>query len=308
MNRPEHLLAIFLSLLLTAGCGASGEGPHPAVSISAPQSEGIVSVNSGFGFAVTANTSVDGLTANPSPQTAPELSPGKVRRRIIYDTRISMNVDSFDTVSLRISELTAKHGGFIANAASTGSTGDQRSGTWTIRLPVENYRAFLDSAGSLGETVSRTETTREVTAEFYDVEARIRNKQIEEQRLISILEERPGKLEDVLAIEKEISRVRGEVEQLQGRMRVLQDLTAFSTITLEVREVQTFVPSEAPTFGTRVEREWRATLNQLTSTGQSIVLGAIATGPWVLMLGLMALPAIIIVRRKMAKGTRHTTA
>ena len=70
----------------------------------------------------------------------------------------------------------------------------------------------------------------------YDIEARIKNKKVEEQTLNKILQERSGNLEDVLKIEVELSRVRGEIERLEGKIRVLENLSSLATLTINVRE------------------------------------------------------------------------
>ena len=88
----------------------------------------------------------------------------------------------------------------------------------------------------LAELQNRNEDSQEVTAEFYDVQVRIRNKQREEERLLEHLADSTGDLEDILTVEKEIARVRTEVEQLQGRLRVLQDQTSLSTVTLRIHD------------------------------------------------------------------------
>jgi hypothetical protein len=114
---------------------------------------------------------------------------------------------------------------------------------------------------------------------------------------VLILEERPGKLDDILAVEKEISRVRGEIEQMQGRLRVLSDLTAYSTITLQISEVRKYVPAESPSFRTMMARQWQSTVDDLIAAGQWIVLTAISVGPWLLILVLFGLLAYLILRR-----------
>ena len=85
--------------------------------------------------------------------------------------------------------------------------------------------------------------------EYYDLEARIKNKQQEETRLLKHLADSTGKLEDILAVERELTRVRGEIEQMQGRIRYLGNLSALSTVTLNVTEVRNYTPPVHPTFG-----------------------------------------------------------
>ena len=284
-----HPILVGSLVCFLAGCGA--QEPHTAI-IAQPTAPAVNLAMNSPGLAGSNTTA----NAN-SAQAAAEARPQQDARKIIYNSSVNLNVESFDGVTEKVVELTETHGGFVASASLNGTSGNARQGSWTLRTLTEKYRDFLTSAGSLGEIVSKNEQTREVTAEYYDIEARIRNKQTEEQRLISILEERPGKLDDILQVEKEITRVRGEIEQMQGRLRVLQDLTSLSTITLTISEVQNYVPPEAPTFGTLVDREWQATWESLTSTGQWIVLTAISVGPWLLILALLLSPIVFVARR-----------
>ncbi len=288
----------FLSLFV--GCGASSHEPPSSLGPPQANSGARPSVHQAMtadaGFVESAEMAVAQATTNNEVKIVPDLSPQKSSRKIIYNSSISLNVESFDGIATKIVQLTDECGGFIAGANLSGTSGNQRSGSWTIRLPVEQYRTFLDSTGSLGELVSKNEQTREVTAEFYDIEARVRNKQTEEKRLITLLEERPGKLDDVLTFEKEISRVRGEIEQLQGRLRVLSNLTAFSTVTLRITEVLRYAPVESPTFRTLIARQWQATVDELTAAGQWLVLSIISIGPWLLILLAMSYLAYLLTR------------
>ena len=101
---------------------------------------------------------------------------------------------------------------------------------------------------------------------------------------VSSLEEQTGKLEDVLKVEEQLSRVRGEIERLEGRMRVLKDLTSYSTVTINIQEIRGYVPPQSPTFGSRIGRAWTGTLEALLATLQNIVIGIVALTPWLLVL------------------------
>lgn len=131
-----------------------------------------------------------------------------------------------------------------------------------------------------GINPERRGSLSDVTAEFYDVEARIRNKQQEEERLLKLLTEATGKLEEVLAVERELSRVRGEIEQAQGRLRMLKDVTELTTVTVSVTEIKNYVPDEAPTYATRVQRALTSSTAAAVATLQTLSLVAVALVPW----------------------------
>ena len=168
-------------------------------------------------------------------------SPGH-RRKIIYDAQVDLIVESVDPVAKKVGSLVQEARGYIAEQNVTGSPGTQRSMRWRFRIPVEQFDSFVDSIVALGELERNNRTSQDVTEQYYDLEARIKNKRVEEQTLNKILQERSGKLEDVLKIEIELSRVRGEIEQLEGKIRVLENLASLATLTLNVRERDKYAP------------------------------------------------------------------
>lgn len=273
-------LLLLLLLLVPAGCGAE--------SLELPPGELTAEYDSrASGEAQPAETSKvdsDSSTITDAPVT---------RRKIIYTAEINLVVENFDPIPGKIEEIVLQFDAYIARSYFSGSPGERRSGTWTVRVPVSSYHAFVAAIRNLGELQSVRSDSKDVTAEFFDVDARIRNKQREEERLIDLLGNATGKLQDILEVERELSRVRGEIEQLQGRMRVLEDLTAMTTVELRIQEIVDFVPppSEAPSYVTRVRRAFTGSIDKLVLTVQAISIGLAAVLPW--LMGLLLLAATI---------------
>ena len=92
-----------------------------------------------------------------------------------------------------------------------------------------------------------------MTEEFFDLEARIRNKQEEEKRLLKHLADSTGKLEDILKVESELTRVRGEVEQMQGRLRFLANRADLSTVTITATELKDYSPPSPVTLAAQIQ-------------------------------------------------------
>ena len=148
----------------------------------------------------------------------------------------------------------------------------------------------------LGEVKQNHIGSQDVTEEYFDVQARIRNKQEEEKRLLKHLNETTGKLEEILAVERELSRVRGEVEQMQGRLRLLTDRTQLSTITIEATEWKDYKPPVAATFPTQLGRAFFRSVDNLVSFGQSLLLVAVALAPWLPLIAVGIFVARWLVR------------
>ena len=169
---------------------------------------------------------------------------------------------------------------------------------WRFRIPVEHFDSFVESIVALGELERNNRTSQDVTEQYYDIEARIKNKRIEEQTLNKILQERSGKLEDVLKIEIELSRVRGEIEQLEGKIRVLENLSSLATLTLNVRERDKYAPAPpvVADFRTQIARTWDSSLLELVNMGKALVLWAVSWAIWMPFLLVAALVAWILGR------------
>lgn len=234
-------------------------------------------------------------------QTGLNLPPGApeaLARKIIYDGQVDLIVESVDPIAKKVGSLVQDARGYIAEQSVTGSPGSQRSMRWRFRIPVDRFDSFVESIVALGELERNNRTSQDVTEQYYDIEARIKNKKVEEQTLNKILQERSGKLEDVLKIEIELSRVRGEIEQFEGKIRVLENLSSLATLTLNIREREKYAPPPpvAAEFGTQISRTWGDSLKDLIDVGKACVLWTVSWAIWTPFLLAAAIIAWILGR------------
>jgi hypothetical protein len=227
----------------------------------------------------------------------------KLPRRIVYTGNVTLVVENFEQFPEKVAAIVQQFDGFIASSQISGATGSPRNGTWKVRIPVDRYDDFVAAARKLGEVQNISTDSQDVTEEYYDVEARIRNKETEEKRLLKHLTDTTGKLEEILVVEKELSRVREELERMQGRLRVLKDLVTLTTVTLHVNEIKGYVPPQAPTYGTRVSRAWTGSLDALAETAQALSIAAVAVIPWLAVPALFAVLLAIVLRRRRLRSS-----
>lgn len=242
------------------------------------------------------------VAADASYPVTPVSSTGEqstLQRRIIYDSRLTLIVTSYSEFETQVVDLVEANQGFIAKSESTRKYADRQSGTWVVRIPVEHYTSFLSQVVQTGFAESRVENAQDITAEYVDVETRIRNNQQLEKRVLAILEERTGKLSDVLEIERELSRVRDEIERMQGQLRVLTDQSSLATITIIVREVKDYFPEAAPTLGARITTAWDQSIAQLLKASEAVLISFVVLIPWMLP------PITLIIIVYLARRRRH---
>lgn len=237
-----------------------------------------------------------GATTDPGVGQ-PLPSSDTLQRKIIYTADVELVVEEFNSIPSKVETLVEEFEGYVAGSTVTGAPGHPRSGQWTIRVPVQRYGKFLTAVQKLGEVHRVSSDSKDVSEEYYDLEARIGNKKKQETRLLELLADATGKLEEVLSVERELARVREEIERMEGRVRVLNDLTSLTTVELTINEIKDYVPEEAPTYATRVRRAFEGSVDLLVSAAVELSIVVIAVLPW---LGVLLIPAtvlILLVRR-----------
>ena len=105
-----------------------------------------------------------------------------------------------------------------------------------MRIPVPQFQRFVEETSRLGVSERREIQSDDVTEEYVDLEARLANKQQLEARLLELVAKRTDEIKDVIAVEAELSRVREEIERMQGRLRYLTDRVALTTVEITAYE------------------------------------------------------------------------
>lgn len=227
-------------------------------------------------------------------------------RKIIYTATVGVVVKDLADFLDVLRESIANQGGFVGASSETGMDGSNPSATLTIRVPSVGYSSLLDAIDRMGTVEQRSENSQDVTAQFVDLDARIRNKQREETRLLELLDEARGKLTDILEVEKELTRVRGEIERAQGQMNVLGDQIDLATIVVNASERTVYTPPQQALFGDRVGAAWTNSLKNLSDFGTRACIEVVAFFPWLVIwipLGIIAWFVVRRVRRELSSRT-----
>ena len=256
------------------------------------------------------------------PQNAGEMPPNAVQaaqadeapppakavdHKIIHTADLHVAVADLTAAARQLVQLVDSAKGYVATSNVYGTVRNGRSGTWKIRVPVERYDRFLADVEQLGSVQSSSTDSQDVTAEFYDLEARIRNKQQEESRLLKHLDQSTGQLDEILSVERELSRVREEIERMQGRRNVLQDLTALTTVTVRLTEDRNTSPQVATTLGGRLTRTFFQSVDALRWVATERLVVIVAIAPWVLLLVVVVTAVLRTKRLLLPSRTRLKT-
>jgi hypothetical protein len=155
---------------------------------------------------------------------------------IIRTGTASLGVDSLETAIGRVRNLAIQVGGYIANSDIQAVEGGVRSAMIEIRVPSDRFDQLVNGLSPLGKLEHVNVTAQDVGEEFTDISARVLNGHKLEARLIELIATRTGKLSDVLEIERELARVREEIERMEGRLRYLEAHAAVSSLSIQIHE------------------------------------------------------------------------
>ena len=170
--------------------------------------------------------------AAPMAQASQPVAPGMV----IRNGDVSVEVDSVELAMDRLRQLASALGGYVGNVSTHTGEHEVRSATLELKVPAARFDDAMSGMAPLGKVERSTATAQDVGEEFVDLTARVENARRLEARLVALLAQRTGKLEDVLAVERELARVREEIERYEGRLRFLSSRVATSTVVATVHE------------------------------------------------------------------------
>ncbi len=216
MKNKTIVLFTILLLVITAGC--LGE-----------QSQKDSSIQGRYEAPLKSEVSIQG-----KEQVAFTESANSLDRKIISTASLTIEVKSVQAAFDNIAKIVQANQGFISSS-STYDSGGRKNGQMTVRVPQKNFYSSIEQVEALGTVKSKQISGQDVTEEWIDLGARLGNLNKQETRLAEILKNATT-VKDVLEVERELERVRGEIERLTGRLNYLNQSVEMSTITVSASE------------------------------------------------------------------------
>jgi hypothetical protein len=168
----------------------------------------------------------------PAETPAPEVA----NRKLIRNAIVQLEIVSFDDAVQKITTFAKEEHGYVATTNSEKQANGKLRGQVAVKVLPEHLDPFLQKIRGLGELKNQTLGTEDVTKAYFDTDARLKNARVMEQRLIDMLNTKTGKVSDLLQVEKELSRVREEIEKMQGELKYWDSQVQFATVTISLAE------------------------------------------------------------------------
>ncbi len=228
--------------------------------------------------------SMDSVT--PAPRAA------KARPIIIKTADMSIVVKDVQAAGDSATSLAKSVGGFVTDSSISDEDGASE-GKVTLRVPVDAFERVIEQLGKLGNVESKNVSGQDVTGEVVDLESRLRNLRAEERQYLEIMN-KANKVPDVVTVSQELYRVRGEIEESEGRMKYLKSAAAMATIDAKFSKQKA-----KPVPKSSIEQSFTNAVAALGSAGNALagtaVWLAVFSPFWVLPLG-----AVFYIRRRQA--------
>jgi uncharacterized protein DUF4349 len=279
----------FVSLLALAGligaaCGGGGKTAGPA---------GGFNERSGGGT-IAAPSPAPASRAADTPTLLGEFQLPGISQRIIKTASVTLQVKrgAFDQRFQQAAMVASSHGGFISSSRMSESK--LRSGVLVIRVPASEFETAMGELKALGTVRGEQVSGQDVTAQFVDLQARLRNWEAQETVLLRLMR-RSKTIEDSLKVQRTLQDVQLAIEEIRGQLRVLSDQTELSTITLSMAEVGRVAPK--PKKELTFVRAWHQAIHAIAAVFAAVVVGLGYLIPIVLV--ALALLVLWVVYRRL---------
>jgi len=280
LNRTRMWIAVVALLVLVSACAAPSVAPMPT---PAPRP--------GVAVEYEAASAADAGARAALPQT--DVSE---ERMIVRTADLSLVISDTEAAAAQIKTIATGLGGYVVSTQLWRQE-EQLRGSITVRVPAESLDGALDSFKRLAIRVERESgSSQDVTEEYTDLDARLRNLEATEEELrelLSTVRQRTGKAEDILAVHRELTGVRSQIEQLKGRMQYLERTAAMSAVSVEL--IPDVLARPIASAGWRPSETASAAVRALVDTLRLVASAVIWVALYVLPIAvLLAIPAVVI--------------
>lgn len=312
MKKITRLSALLLAFLLLTACGAK-EAANEAYAIT-----GDTAMPEEAPAEVEAIAEAPAAAPVPMPQDSAGITTvtvsSNLAERIIYSAYAEIETMEFDASVDMVYTLMEQYDAFLENSSVNGSnlsdsyagTVSCRSASFTLRVPRNYYSAMTSALDSVGNVTHLSSNAENITARYADTESQLKSYTLQEERLLDILAQ-ADTVEDMIALEGRLSEIRYQKEALTSQLRNWDNQVSYSSVTLNLREVQVLTPEpqEELTYWQQVGEGFLSTIRWIGRAAKTLFRVFVAALPILLPVTAVLVILIVLCRRK-RKAAKHT--
>lgn len=299
MKTPSKIYLTLFSILALAACNGKQMEEKYAADIAPPPVMETVKFSApnvmDEEIAANAKMELTEATGEGQPGTTTKIQvkiPSKIRKT----ADINITVASYKQARSEIEKIIKSSNSYIGNENEQRNT-YSISNDMVIRVVNKDFEVMVEKLLSVADNVnSKNISAEDVTAQFVDLQSRLRSKKEIEKRYLDILQ-KANKVSDILEIEQKIGEIREEIEAKEGELKYLADQVDYSTINLTVHEDFEYTPSDKPGFWGRIGAAFGNGWNGFLG----FIVGMVYAWPLWLILGTVTYFLVRFIRRKIKK-------
>lgn len=226
-------------------------------------------------------------------------APAPAGPMIAQTASLTIVAANYDQASAAVDRLAASQGGYVQKLATVDQLAAAREFSATVRVPAAQLAGFLAELRKLGHVEQETRANEEVTDQYVDLQARLKSARASEQRMLELLATRTGKLDDVLDAERELARIREEIESMEGQRILLAHRVNYATVEIQLREeYREKLDSRSTSTATKIWNAAAEGYGNLEDGVIGVLLFLLSYGPAILFwLAVLLVPGWFVWRR-----------
>lgn len=303
-KRYRSILVLFIiTALVFSGCASKQEMHQAAPSEEAKSYD----KESSIGFAnnkakAVADTKIEGNDSGVK---------GLEGRKVIKSGQIDLETKEFDKTVNTIISKTNFIGGYVESSDVSGRGINEegellnRRARFSLRIPEKKFEGFMTDINTLGSVTNSITGGDDITSQYFDTEAHLKSLSIQEERLLEILK-KAEKVEDIIELEKELARIRYEIESLTGTLKKWDNLVSYSTLEVSVYEVHevTEVREKSRTLSNRMGDGFKDSVGVVIDMIKGLLVFIASLIPFAIIIVPLGLCALFILKRKVRKDSK----
>lgn len=217
-------------------------------------------------------------------------------RKVIKTASYRIETKDYNASITTLEEAIAVSGSYIERSSTYGNPENGgANASYTVRVPVAEYSGFKQAMNSVGNVYETSEGGEDITAQYFDTEARLTVLRAQEKRLLEFLASAVT-IEDMITIEEKLSAVRYEIEQLTTTVRKYDNLVEHATVNIDLSQTETYTPPKAKTFTDKLGEAFSGSFNSAVDFMQNLLIALIWLLPYVIIIGIIVVIIIVIVK------------
>ena len=325
--KMKKTLALILALVLTlslCACGSSSAGSAApqkngyAVAAEPMAAPAMAAESASYDMDMSEELEVGGLAAAGAGADGGAPASADVNtEKIIYSADVTLETTAFDDTISAINDLMAQVGGWIESSSVNDANyysrargyASSRSAYYTLRVPSNRFSALMSGLSDLGNVPYTHTYTENVTAQYYDIQARLTAYTTQEARLLEMMEAAET-VSDVIAIEEKLTELRYQIERLQSTLNNYDRRVSNSSIYLSVDEVQEYTPEteQHVSFGRELLLALQRGLRNFINACGDLLLMLAASLPGLVVLAVIIALAVVLLKKRRARKAAKKAA